>query len=125
MPKIVHSLSQDNYDTPVTVMLTTRTFKLDGEANFILLHRALQRCKKTTKDSVYAGFYVFGSNDLHSWQLMTGTDRKTGEVTDILATRAHLEVKYYIFLFAVTCKLYDAVNSRKINNFNNEISLEY
>jgi hypothetical protein len=62
----VCSVSQDNYETPVTVMLTTRPCKLDNVLNFTLLHRAIQRCEIETKDSVYAGFYVFGSNDLRT-----------------------------------------------------------
>jgi hypothetical protein len=71
----VFSVSQDSFITPVSIMLTTRPCKLDGEANFILLHRAIQRCKIETKDNVYAGFYIFGSNDLkhgNSLPAMTG-----------------------------------------------------
>jgi hypothetical protein len=96
----VYSISVDSNETTVkSVMLTTRPYKLDGEVDFTLLHRAIQRCETETKDSVYAGFYVFGSNDLKTWQLLTGSDRTTGKVTDILLTRTHLKVKsMYSFL---------------------------
>jgi hypothetical protein len=110
----VFSVSQDSFITPVSIMLTTRPCKLDGEANFTLLHRAIQRCEIETKDSVYAGFYVFGSNDLITWQLLTGSDRKTGKITDIFLTRTHLKVKYYIFLFAAQLKEDSTINTLDI-----------
>jgi hypothetical protein len=65
----VYSVSQDNFLTPVSTMLTTRPCKLDNEVDFVLLHRAVQRCEIETKESTYAGLYVFGSNDLRTWQL--------------------------------------------------------
>jgi hypothetical protein len=68
---------------------------------------------------------VFGSNDLNSWQLLTGNDRNTGEITDILLTRTHCKVKYYVFLFAVEVKLWDPVNSKKINNTVNALDIQF
>jgi len=121
----VFSVSQDSFITPVSVMLTTRPCKLDGEVNFTLLHRAIQRCEITTKESVYAGFYVFGSNDLKTWQLLAGSDRKTGRVTDIFTTRTHLKVKYFAFLFAAELKLYDSVNFQKVCNTVNTLDIQY
>jgi hypothetical protein len=110
----VFSVSQDSFITPVSIMLTTRPCKLDGEANFMLLHRAIQRCEIETKDSVYAGFYVFGSNDLRTCQLLSGNDRKTGKITDIFITRMHLKVKYYCFLFAAIVKENSTINTLDI-----------
>jgi hypothetical protein len=121
----IYSLSENNYNNNVTIMLSTRPCKLDGEANFTLLHRAVQHCHITTKDSVYAGFYVFGSNDLNTWQLLTGNDRKTGEVTDIFTTRTHMKVKYYVFLFAAELKLYDSENSQNIDNSFNMLDIQF
>jgi len=118
----VYSLSRDNYETPVSIMLTTRPCKLDGEVDFTLLHRAIQRCEIETKDSVYAGFYVFGSNDLKTWQLLTGSDRKTGTVTDIFLTRTHLKVKYYIFLFAAQLKENSTINTLDIQFYHKLMS---
>jgi hypothetical protein len=121
----VYSLSQEDYITPVTIMVTTQPCKLDGEVDFTLLHRAIQRCEIETKDSVYAGFYVFGSNDLKTWQLLTGSDRKTGKVTDILVTRTHLKVKYYVFLVTAELKLYDVLNARNVNNSINILDVQF
>ena len=121
----VYSLSQEDRVKNVSIMLTTRPCKLDSEANFTLLHRAVQHCHITTKDSVYAGFYVFGSNDLNTWQLLAGNDRKTGEVTDILTTRTHMKVKYYIFVFAAEVKLYDSETSQNIDNSFNMLDIQF
>jgi hypothetical protein len=122
----VYSISIDSNEITVkSVMLTTRPCKLDNVLNFTLQHRAIQRCEIETKDSVYAGFYVFGSNDLITWQLLTGSDRKTGKVTDILLTRTHLKVKYYVFLFAAELKLYDVTEARNINNSINTLDIQF
>jgi hypothetical protein len=121
----IFNLSAEDLSNSVPTMLTTRPCKLDGEANFTLLHRAIQRCKIETKDNVYAGFYIFGSNDLKTWQLLAGNDRKTGKITDIFATRTHLKVKYYIFVFAAELKLYDSLNSRKMINTINTLEVQY
>jgi hypothetical protein len=118
----VFSVSQDSFITPVSIMLTTRPCKLDGEANFTLLHRAIQRCEIETKDSVYVGFYVFGSNDLITWQLLTGSDRKTGKITDIFLIRTHLKVKYYIFLFAAQLKGNSTINTLDIQFYHKLMS---
>jgi hypothetical protein len=107
----VYSVSQDNFLTPVSSMLTTRPCKLDNEVDFTLLHRAVQRCEIETKESTYAGLYVFGSNDLRTWQLLAGNDRKTGKVTDILTTRIHHKVKYFVFVFAAILTEYSTVNN--------------
>jgi hypothetical protein len=107
----VYNVSVNNFLTPVKTMLTTRPCKLDNEVDFVLLHRAIQRCEIETKESTYAGLYVFGSNDLRTWQLLAGNDRKTGKITDILITRAHHKVKYFVFVFAAILTEYSTVNN--------------
>jgi hypothetical protein len=118
----IYSMSEQDLTMNVTIILSTRPCKLDGEANFTLLHRAVQHCHITTKDSVYAGFYVFGSNDLNTWQLLTGNDRKTGKVTDIFITRTHLKVKYYCFLYAAIVKENSTINILDIQFYHKLIS---
>jgi len=110
----VFSVSQGSYATPVATMLTTRPCKLDNEVDFTLLHRAIQRCEIETAESTYAGLYVFGSNDLRTWQLLSGNDRKTGKITDILTTRVHHKVKYFVFVFAAILTEYSSINNLDI-----------
>jgi hypothetical protein len=38
--------------------------KVNGRADFVLIHRAIQRWEIETTAACYAGFYVFGTNDL-------------------------------------------------------------
>jgi len=110
----VYSVSVYTFFTPVSTMLTTRPFKLYNEVDFVLLHRAIQRCEIETAESTYAGLYVFGSNDLRTWQLLAGNDRKTGKITDIPTSRIHHKVKYFIFVFAAILTEYSTVNNLEI-----------
>ena len=96
----VFDLSHENFDTSVQAMFSTRPCKIDGNIDFVLIHRIIQRCEIKTKDTTFAGFYVFLSNDMKVWQLSQGNDKKTGEVTDLLCTRSHLKAKYFVFVFA-------------------------
>ena len=74
----IFSLSEEDNTRAVQTLLVTRPLKLDNDMNFILIHRALQRCELNVKLSTYAGFYVFGSNDLMTWQLLRVVIRKPG-----------------------------------------------
>ena len=118
----IFNISDEDFSTPISTLITTRPLKLNTEEDFIVLHRAIQRCEIETASSMYAGFYVFGSNDLLTWQFLQGNDRKTGEITDIMLTRSHLKVKYFIFVFASTMNEKNAVNEvdvqfySKLNN---------
>ena len=89
-----------HYASTMQVMYSTRPCKIDGALDFVLIHRIIQRCEIETKSSSFAGFYVFLSNDLKTWQLSQGSDKKTEEVTDLLCTRSHLKAIYFVFVFA-------------------------
>jgi hypothetical protein len=100
----VLNLSDESFATDIHCHFSTRPVKLIQDGVFTLLHRAIQKCYLETSASCFAGIYVFGSNDLHTWQLIAGNDRKNGYVVDILTTRAHLKIKYFVFVFASTMK---------------------
>lgn len=91
----VFDMSTEQFGADVSTLIVTRPCKIDNDVNFTMLNRAIQRCEIETSASTYAGFYVFGSNDLQTWQLLQGSDKKTNRVTDIFCTRSHLKVKYF------------------------------
>lgn len=93
----IHSLSDEDFTGSVQVLLTTRPIKLTDDS-FKLIRRSVQRCQLNTTDGKFAAFYMFASNDLRKWQLITGNDRKEGYVTDIMISRAHTKAKYFIFV---------------------------
>ena len=80
--------------------IITRPMKIDDRIDFILLHRILQRCELETSLGAFAGLYVFVSNDLKTWQLSVGNDKKSGYIVDLISTRAHNKAKYFILVFA-------------------------
>lgn len=107
----VYELTNEQFTNDgIDTLVVTRPCKIDKFANFNLIHRIIQRCELETPVSKYAGFYIFGSNDLKTWQLLQGTDKKTGIVTDLFCTRSHLKIKYFIFVFAATLKEGSAIN---------------
>lgn len=106
----VYDFSNENFYYKASGVIVTRPCKIEGNNAFILLHRALQRCEINTGVS-FAGFYCFGANDLINWQLVSGNDKKSGRVIDILTSRAHLKLKYFVFVFASALDYNSVVNS--------------
>lgn len=102
----VFDLTLEQDSTHIDVLLTTKPCKVEegGSILFTLIHRAILRCELNTGASTFAGFYVFGSNDLKTWQLFQGSDNRIGEITDLFCLRSHLKVKYFVFVFAANLK---------------------
>lgn len=114
----VFDRTKENFDTPVHVLCTTRPCKIDDLVNFNLIHRVIQRCELNTANGIYAGFYVFASNDLRTWQKFQGNDKKSGSITDIFCTRSHLKAKYFVFVFASTMTEVDVINYIDLQYYN-------
>ena len=73
----------------------------------------------TKGNAIFAGFYVFASNDLRKWVMLTGNDRKEGKVTDIRVSRCHTKAKYFIFVFAA-----DLEEDSRINDIEVEFEMK-
>jgi len=63
---------------------------------FKKMERLALRCTISCGSAKYFTLAVYASNDLKTWQLITGGQR-TGDITNILLTRSHGSAKYYIF----------------------------
>lgn len=113
----IFTLSVESFDGSIDVLLTTRPCKIDGSNVFTLIHRVIQRCELNLASSKYAGFYVFASNDLRKWQLLIGSDRKTGSFTDIERSRVHCKAKYFIFVFAACLTEGSSINEIDIQYY--------
>lgn len=94
----------------IPVLYTTRPIKLPAGGAFSLIHRLVQRGEMDGQTGTYTGIYIYGSNDLKIWQLLTGTDRCTGFCTDLRTTRTHKKLKYYILVFSGNLSCNSAVN---------------
>ncbi|WP_297085777.1 hypothetical protein [uncultured Draconibacterium sp.] len=70
-------MGNEQLNNNISALVTTRPCKVNDNVDFVLIHRDVQRCVIETTAGCYAGFYIYGSNDLHTWQLMGGNDKKT------------------------------------------------
>lgn len=121
----IYDLSDEIREQYVDTLFTTRPCKIDegGNSLFTLIHRIALRCELQCSDMTYAGFYVFASNDLHTWQLFQGHDEKKGEITDLLCLRSHFKAKYFVFVFAANLKeSYSLLNDIDIQYYNKLIN---
>ena len=93
------SISDETFVNTINVLLTTQPLKLGAGDNFKVLQRTVLRCLYTPAESTHAGFYLFGSSDLITWQRLTGINHLTGKKRDLLLTRSGSKFKYYIVVF--------------------------
>lgn len=107
----IHSISDENLTGSVQVLITTRPCKLEMESTYKLIRQAIQRCELKTPENIFAGFYIFASNDLQKWQLFSINNKRTGDITDIQVLRGYTKAKYYIFVFAAELDAGSAINN--------------
>ncbi len=94
-------ISTETSTDKVQALFVTREQSLDFNEIYKKIDRSLIRICGTTNSNKYAGYYIFGSDDLYNWQLSGGNDKKFGSIKDIRASRSHKKWKYYIFVLAV------------------------
>ena len=76
----IFSLSEEDNTRAVQTLLVTRPVKLDNDMNFILNSPGIAtvRAKRKTLYLMQVST-CSGSNDLMTWQLLQGSDKKTGK----------------------------------------------
>ena len=99
---------------PVQCMFLTRAHTLAMGDTFKKLRRTFFRCHLNTTDENFAAGYIFKSDNLKEWSLVTGNDRNTGEVQDIWITHSMNSARYYVFMFVGELDV-DAMNT--VNQF--------
>lgn len=63
------------------------------------LDRTALRCTVNVNSAKYCALAVFASNDLETWQIITGAQRED-YVKNILLSRSHGSAQYYIFVIS-------------------------
>ena len=81
-------------------LVVTRPMSLDGRDFYKKIERLLLRCECTTDPSHYTGLYLFASDDLDTWQLITGRQQTGIKFKDMVIQRSHGSAKHYIVVFA-------------------------
>lgn len=94
------SISHESKSGYVNCLIITAAQSLQNSDNFKKIERLILRTIFTSESGNYPGFYVFGSNDLKTWQFLQGKQRTGEHVKDLLNQRSHGSAKYYIFIFA-------------------------
>jgi hypothetical protein len=86
-------------DGNVQCMFITRAQSFGAIDAFKKLRRTFFRCHLNTATGKFAAGYMFESDDLKKWTLITGNDRNSGEVKDIWVTHSLHSAKYHLYVF--------------------------
>ena len=107
---------------PLHFSFVTQPQSLGAGTTYKKLERSVLRCNLAVQDGTYLTFSIFASDDLLTWQFITGGQR-AGKLVNLLTTRSHGSAKYYIFVIAGQIKLVDS--SIKSINYVNGIDVDY
>ena len=107
---------------PLHFSFVTQPQTLGAGTTYKKLERSVLRCNLAVQDGTYLTFSIFASDDLLTWQFITGGQR-AGKLVNLLTTRSHGSAKYYIFVIAGQIKLVDS--SIKSINYVNGIDVDY
>lgn len=91
------SISDEVENQAIEVMIISNALSFDARDVFKKVNRAILRAVVNTAIGKYAGFYIFASNDLKTWQLITGSQR-SGNLKDFTIQRSHVSAKYFVFV---------------------------
>lgn len=85
-----------NYEH-VEIIIVSNAQTIDGTETLKKIERAIQYAKVSTGTGKYFGFYVWTSDDLTTWQLITGKQKTGAYIKDAMIQRSHGSAKYYVF----------------------------
>ena len=93
------NLSLHSSATHQSMLIVTQAQSLTMNEVFKKIERLALRCTINTDIAKYFTLVVFASNDLKTWQIITGGQR-TGYIKNILLTRSHCSAQYYIIMLS-------------------------
>lgn len=91
----IYNLSLES-DHTIDTMIITNALRLDHPQVMKKIERLILRCDLTS--SSQAGIYLFGSDDLNAWQLLTGQQKTGTHLKDLMIIRSHGSAKYYLLV---------------------------
>lgn len=80
----------------------TRPLSLGSDEEFKKLRRSFLRGFMNMTSGKFACLYIFGSDDLVTWEFLTGNDRNSGKFNNIWVTHSQDSKRYFIFVFAAS-----------------------
>ena len=96
----IYDISVENTNVYTECLIISQPQSFEQADMFKRIDRAILRCLTSTEVSKYAGLYLFASDDLITWQLITGKQKQGLKNKDLMIQRSHCSAKYYLFVFA-------------------------
>jgi hypothetical protein len=96
----IYNLGKEAEDSNISVMALTQPQSFDDPGIYKKIDRMVLRAMLKITTGTYFTFAVFASDDLRTWQLITGGQRAGGSLPyqNILCTRTHGSATYYRLL---------------------------
>lgn len=96
------SLSEETTDQNIECLIISNAQNFDQGNTYKKIISATQRTVYSSDSGKMTGFYIFASNDLVTWQLITGKQKDGTKIKDLPCLRSHCSAKYYVFVFCGT-----------------------
>lgn len=93
------NVSKESEEQDVQILIVTNAHSFEEPNVFKKIQRAIQRCKVGSDTGRVAGFYIFGSDDLVTWQLLVGKQKDGSYNQDLLCQWSHGSAKFFVFVF--------------------------
>lgn len=94
----VWDISDEIGTTEVSILITTQPLSLTLNEVYKKLNRSVMRCLVSTKLGTSITYAIFATDDLVTYQFLTGGQRTGSNIQNILTTRSHGSFKYYVFM---------------------------
>jgi len=94
----VIDISKESESQQIEVLFVSNVVTLENKDFFKKIERIVQRGSFSTDTGRVVGLYVFASDDLRTFQVLSGRQRQGVFVKDLLVQRSHGSAKYFVFV---------------------------
>lgn len=120
----IYSLSEEDETQHVEVLIITNAQSFELTDVYKKIERIIQRTAFTTNSGKVSGFYIFASDDLQTWHIISGKQKDGTNIKDLLCQRSHGSAKYYVLVFNGTVSCNTEIKQIEIifkNKWNNRL----
>ena len=95
----VYDLGDDDHAGNTSVMIVTNAMSLEMSGIYKKIERMIVRSFNSTPTESYLGVYLFGTDDLATYQLLTGRQRTGVGLQNLIVQRSQGSCKYYVIVY--------------------------
>lgn len=117
----LYNLSEETSGT-VQFLLHTRPISFGSPLAYKKLHRSVLYGMLNTLFNKKVMFVIYASNDLKTWQIITGTGNKAGFITNLWATHSPGSYKYFV-IYACG-EVQTKLEGQEVDNYISGIDME-